>query len=201
MSGPRPRSRGTRIAVLAAVAAATLSGCAFSSSGQVRDIDPLSLPPRLLPPPISSIEPSPSTTSPTARVYFIAGEDLLEAFRTPQMGSGRSALQELLNELTAGPTSSDRRQGLSTALTPATRITVTDLADGLATVDLTVDQPPPDQTTAIAQIVLTATSLPGITALNVTINGEAINPPLVGGAQTDRPLTRDDYVALLAPKR
>lgn len=186
---------------LAACASAILSGCALSSSEKVRDIDPLSLPPRLLASPISSVEPSATTTSPTARVYFIAGEVLTEAFRILKDGPERSILQQLLNELTAGPSSSDRRRGLSTALPPATRITVTGVENSLATIDLTVDQPPPAQTTAIAQIVLTATSLAEITGLRVTVNGEPINPPLVDGAQTDRPLTRDDYVALLAPER
>lgn len=184
---------------MAASVLGILSGCGPASSAKVHDIDPLSLPPRLVPAPISSTEPSAGPSARAARVYFVAGEVLIGAVRAPKASAGRPALQQLLNELTAGPSASDRRRGLGTALPPATRISVTGLENRVATVDLTVDQPPPDQTTAVAQIVLTATSLPEITALRITINGAPINPPLVDGAQTDRPLTRDDYVALLAP--
>lgn len=195
-------SRRTRdVAGVAAALLAILSGCGSASSSKVHDIDPLSLPPRLVPAAISSAEPSTGPSTPAARVYFVAGEVLIAAVRAPKASSGRPALQQLLNDLTAGPSASDRRRGLGTALPPATQISVTGLENRVATLDLTVDQIPPDQTTAIAQIVLTATSLPEITALRITINGVAINPPLVDGAQTDRPLTRDDYVALLGPAR
>ena len=56
----------------------------------------------------------------------------------------------------------------------------------------------PPNDAQIAQIVLTATSLSGVTQVRLTINGEPFSAPLAGGAQTDRPLTREDYLPLLA---
>jgi spore germination protein GerM len=134
-------------------------------------------------------------------VYFIGGRSLSEASRSLRDATGRRALQELLDDLVAGPTAADRGRGLSTALPPATRLVVTGLAATVATVDLIVDQLPPNQTTAIAQIVLTATSLPEVSEIRLTVNGQPISPPLASGAQTDRPLNRTDYLAFLSPNR
>ena len=78
----------------------------------------------------------------TVSVYFIAGQLLTETSRTLTADSGLRAVQELLDDLTAGPNAADRRRGLSSALPPATRLTVTGLNGSLATLDLTVDQPP-----------------------------------------------------------
>ncbi len=188
------RPRGAAIAGLLLV----LGGCGVNSSGEVTDIDPLSLPPRL-------VVTTPPTPSPVADevtsgsdVYFLRNTTLRPAARTLTAGAGLPALQELLDNLAAGPDADDRRSGLSTALPPTTRLTVTSLDGDLATVDLVFGQVPPDQTEAIAQIVLTATSLAEVSRLLLTIDGEPLQAPLASGAQTDRPLTRSDYRALLS---
>lgn len=173
------------------------AACGLDPSGDVENIDPLSLPPRL----IASAQPS--ATSPAdlnnagAGVYFLRDTVLRLAPRTVAAPAGVPALQELLNALAAGPDASDRQRGLSTALPPTTRLTVTKLEGDLATVDLTFGQVPPDQTAAIAQIVLTATSLPEVSRLLLTFDGEPLEAPLASGAQTGRPLTRADYLLML----
>lgn len=176
-------------------------GCGLQPSAEVEDIDPLSLPPRLLgttsP---TSAAPANDPTSAGSGVYFLRATTLRVSPRVLAAASGLPALQDLLDKLAAGPDAVDRRRGLSTALPPTTRLTVTSLEAGLATVDLNFGQVPPDQTTAIAQIVLTATSLPDVRRLLLSINGQPLKAPLVSGAQTDRPLTRADYAALLNRK-
>lgn len=185
--------RGALLALLLFVVA----GCGLGPSSDVKDIDPLTLPPRL----VATGQPSPSNVpvevDSGSGVYFLSDPVLRLTTRTVAAAPGVPALQELLNNLAAGPDASDRERGLSTALPPTTRLTVTSLKDDLATVDLSFGQVPPDQTTAIAQIVLTATSLPEIGRLLLTIDGEALQAPLASGAQTDRPLTRADYVSLV----
>ncbi len=174
-----------------------MSGCGLGPSGGVKDIDPLSLPPRLLvtsPPTAPAVAESITSGSGT---YFLRDTSLRLSARTLTAPSGVPALQELLNNLAGGPDDVDRRRGLSTALPPTTRLTVTSLVGDLATVDLAFGQVPPDQTTAIAQIVLTATSLPEVSRLLLTIDGKPLQAPLANGAQTDRPLTREDYLAML----
>jgi hypothetical protein len=182
--------------ILAAALLVLPAGCGLNRGGVV-DIDPSSLPQRLLATPA----PSPTSTVIPARaggsVYFSSDELLVPAVRTLNAPPGQAALQELLDDLSAGPDAHDRDRGFSTALPPATRLRVTALVGDVATVDLAVDQPPPDQTTAIAQIVLTATSLSGVRQVRLTFNGHAVNAPLANGAQTNRLLTRADYEALL----
>ena len=172
-----------------------IAGCGVGATSEVKEIDPLSLPPRLL----ATAAPTPTTTAEPVRsgsgVYFLRNTTLRLSPRTVTAEPGLPALQELLSSLAAGPDAADRDRGLSTALPPITRLTVTALENGLATVDLSFGQAPPDQTTAIAQIVLTATSLPGVSRLLLTIDGEPLQAPLSSGAQTDRPLTRSDYLA------
>ncbi|HEY2831468.1 MAG TPA: GerMN domain-containing protein [Sporichthyaceae bacterium] len=186
------RGRIVRVLLLALV----LAGCGLGR-GNVVDIDPMSLPQRL----VGSSTPSPTNTAEPARatgdVYFSSDEVLVQAMRTLNAAPGQPALQELLDDLSAGPDGRDRERGYSSALPPATRLRVTSLQGDVAIVDLAVDQPPPDQTTAIAQIVLTTTSLPGVRRVRLTFNGKPINAPLANGAQTNRLLTRGDYEAML----
>lgn len=177
-----------------------LAGCGLQPSAEVEDIDPLSLPPRLL---ASTSPTSPALADPNrsgSGVYLLRATTLRLSPRVLAAPSGLPALQDLLNKLAAGPDAEDRRRGLSTALPPTTRLTVTSLETGLATVDLNFGQAPPDQTTAIAQIVLTATTLPDVRRLLLSIDGQPLQAPLASGAQTDRPLTRADYAAMLNGK-
>jgi spore germination protein GerM len=174
-----------------------LTGCGLSPGSDVQNIDPLSLPPRLLATTSPASPAQIDTASSGSGVYLLRDTALRLSARTVTAAPGVSALQELLADLAAGPDPTDRRRGLSTALPPTTRLSVTAFDGDLATVDLSFGQVPPDQTTAIAQIVLTATSLPGVSRLLLTIDGEPLQAPLASGAQTDRPLTRADYLALL----
>jgi len=74
---------------------------------------------------------------------------------------------------------------------------------GLATVDtdesLLSEISPIDQPLAIAQIVLTLTSRPGIGQVNFLVNGEPQAVPRGGGelAPADQPVAYDDYATLL----
>ena len=185
-------SRLHHLAATVCVALLT-AGCGLGPTSEVRDIDPLSLPPRLLATPAPTTAPADPVRSGVG-VYFLRDTILRLSPRTVPAGSGRSALQDLLTSLAAGPDAADRERGLSTALPPTTRLTVTALDGDLATVDLSFGQVPPDQTTAIAQIVLTATSLRGVSRLLLTIDGKPLQAPLASGAQTGRPLTRSDYL-------
>lgn len=189
-------SRSVRLAAAGCLALLT-AGCGLSPTSDLQDIDPRSLPPRLLAtaPPTSAPQTDPERSG--SGVYFLRDTAVRLAPRTINAESGVPALQELLTNLAAGPDAMDRRSGLSTALPPTTRLTVTALDGDLAIVDLSFGQVPPDQTTAIAQIVLTATSLPEVNQVLLTIDGEPLQAPLASGAQTDRPLIRSDYIALV----
>ena len=50
---------------------------------------------------------------------------------------------------------------------------------------------------AVAQIVLTATSVPGVDAVLLTLDGDPVEAPLPSGELTSAPLTETDYEPLL----
>jgi len=81
-------------------------------------------------------------------------------------------------------------------------LTVADLSGATATIDLGGAAEAPsgqESRRAVAQIVLTATSLPGVDAVLLTRAGQRVDAPLPSGQLTSRPLTDDDYQPLLTP--
>lgn len=104
----------------------------------------------------------------------------------------------LLDDLAAGPSRDERRAQLSTALPPDVRLTMTGLDDGTATIDVvgSTDLSGRSIRVAVGQIVLTATSLPGIDAVRLQRNGEDVEAPLPSGQLSTDPLTAADYAPL-----
>jgi len=118
-------------------------------------------------------------------------------------GDTRAVLSQLVLALSTGPSADQRAQGLDTALPSALHLAVRSVgADGLATIDLqggdsgTVgDQGP----LAVGQVVLTATSVPGVDRVLLTRQGAPVAAQLAGGELTDMPLVPAEYASLLAP--
>ncbi|MGQ0842501.1 MAG: GerMN domain-containing protein [Sporichthyaceae bacterium] len=175
-----------------------LAGCGLTATRDVEDIDRAILPDRLVQARPTTAGPTPDATSVGGAVYFVDEDRLVALPYSTANASGSAAVQVLLDALAAGPGETDRDRGLSTALPPTTQLRLTALEANVAVVDLTVAQLPPNQTLAIAQLVLTATSLEAIAGLRLTVNGEPVAAPLASGAQTDRPLTRADYEQMLS---
>lgn len=150
--------------------------------------------------------PASATPDPggTARPYvYLVRDQVLVPVRVPgpRPTDPSGAVAEVLGQLTEGPSERDRLAGLSTALGPGTTITLTDLSRGVARVDLSAgDQAPAASRVplAVAQVVLTVTSVPGVDAVLVTRDGDPVELPLPGGALTASPVTAADYVALLS---
>jgi spore germination protein GerM len=148
---------------------------------------------------------APTTAAPAAddpRVFFLDGEDLLvPRARDVGEGSQEERLDELLGALAAGPTEEELAEQLSTALRPDVDLSIQAFDDGVVTVD--VDgaqgaQSAGESRRAVAQIVLTATSLPGVDAVLFSADGQRIEAPLPSGELSPAPLTAEDYVALAA---
>jgi spore germination protein GerM len=138
----------------------------------------------------------------TNRVYLLVPAD------TDQPERLRSVLRDVptepaavLESLFAGPNTEERGEGLDTAIpadvelqsTPRTigqmlTIDVNDVFDALNTESLQI---------AVAQIVNTATTIEGVTSVQLRIAGEPRVWPLGSGELTDRPLTAYDYPGLV----
>lgn len=91
---------------------------------------------------------------------------------------------------------------LRTALPTNDAVRGVRVAAGVATVDLGESLTalvPPELRLAVAQIVCTLTSLPGIGQVAFTLDGAPIEVPTASGSLTASPVTRDDVSDLITP--
>lgn len=193
---------GRRVLLTAVLAA--LAGCGVPTGGAPTTIAPSEIPyglasPSAMAPPATTAEP----VADTSRVFLVAPDDSLVP-RGREVGGStrRERLAGLLAHLAAGPTGEEREEQLSTALPPDARLVVTAVADATATIDISgVADAPSGWATrrTVAQLVLTATSVPGIDAVRLTLAGDPVDAPLPDGELTSEPLTADDYAVFLAP--
>jgi hypothetical protein len=189
-----------RLVVAATLVA--LAGCGVSTGGPPEAIAPSDVPYGLL-------SPAPTTTAPSPvpplgdrpRVYLVTPDDVLvPTGRDVAGGDVRARLDDLLAQLASGPTSGERDGELTTALAPGVRLAVAAVDGDTVTVDLAGpgDVPSGQQSRlAVAQIVLTATSLPEVRAVLLTGDGDPLEAPLPSGELTTAPLEAADYDALL----
>ncbi|TKJ23389.1 GerMN domain-containing protein [Blastococcus sp. CCUG 61487] len=181
-----------------------LVGCGVPTGGAPSTIPSSDIPYGLAEPsaPSATTEP-PDDLPDTSRVYLISpGDVLVPRGRELSGGSRRERLAELLDKLAEGPTPAERDQQLSSALPPEAGLSVGSVRDGVATVRITAPGQAPSGVAgrrSVAQIVLTATSVPGIRAVLLELNGERIEAPLPGGELTTDPLTAADFADVLVP--
>jgi hypothetical protein len=191
-----------RSRLLALAAAAVLAGCGVPTGGAPDRIDASDVPYGLASP---SPGPSAVTSSPARddrpRVYLVGPDDVLvPSGRDVAGASTRDRLDDLLAQLADGPTAGERDDELTTALPPRIGLSVSSVDGGTATIDFSATSASPagEQTRrAVGQIVLTATSLPGVSAVLLTHDGEPLEAPLPSGELTTAPLTAADYEPLL----
>jgi Sporulation and spore germination len=106
----------------------------------------------------------------------------------------------VLDALIAGPSASEAGAGLATAVPPETDVLSAAISSGVATVNLagTFDQLVGQaQIEAVAQIVFTATSQPGVHGVAFELEGQPVEVPVAGGAEV-RVATQAEF-APLAP--
>jgi hypothetical protein len=192
-----------RFAALA-LALLGLAGCGVPTSGDPTVIPAAEIPYGLADPQESA--PSDSTlqadVAPTA--IYLQGPDevLVPRGRDVPPGPLIDRLEALLRELATGPTAKERADQLGTALPPEVLLDLSDVSGGTATIDIAgpVEAPSGSDTRiAVAQIVLTATSVPQVHAVRLMREGELIDAPLPDGELTSAPLTADDYASYLVP--
>lgn len=193
------------ISGLVAVVLLVLAGCGVPTGGAPRTIAPSDVPYALSSPtPGAGPTSAPQTMLDASQVYLVAPDDtLVPRPRDVPAGDTEEQLTELLADLAGGPTTEERDQQLSTALPPDVELDVAEAAGATVTIDIAVPAEAPSgwaSRRAVAQIVLTATSLPEVRSVLLRLAGVPIEAPLPGGELTARPLTAADYeVFLTAP--
>lgn len=189
----------TALAVLLPLAG---GGCGVPAGEAPATIAPADVPYGLAAP--SSPAPAPSPSAPVDDqpvVYLVGpGNALVPRGREDAQDTTAHRLEDLLAGLAAGPTAAERREGLSTALPPGVQLSVAETDDGTVTVDIGGAAEAPsgrESRTAVAQIVLTATSLPEVEGVLLTRAGTPVEAPLPSGELTSAPLSAADYAGFL----
>lgn len=183
-------SRAVFAAVLGVVLA--FGACGVPKEDQARRIGDDDVPFGLLderPPETSTTVRAPHSQ---ASVYYLHRERLVAA---PRELAAPGGVQAALEALAAGPTGDEAARGLRSAL-PERAFEGVSVRDGVADVDLAAavaDLETGEQLLAIAQIVHTATSHPGVRAVSFRLEGRRAEVPIDGANLVTRPVTRDDY--------
>jgi hypothetical protein len=189
----------------------TLSACAVPNSGSYSQVAPedipfgLNAPQTTLPQTTTTvfdptiIDSLPIAVSEPIDLFFISNSRIIKVQRN--VGSPANPSQAL-SSLVEGPSSSPEFVGLRTAL-PTTFVASVDVIRGVAQVDATrafLDSLSGlDQKLAIAQIVLTLTSRPGVGQVLFSVDGKLISVPRGRGDSVSSgvAVTFDDYSSLI----
>lgn len=136
-------------------------------------------------------------TGPAISLCFVDGDSVVPVPRAPADLPGSP--DDLVDVLAAGPTAVEAQRGLSSALPDPIPVLGTEVSGGVAEVDLDdtfADLSADRLLLAVAQIVCTLTSQPGVGQVGFTLEGERIEVPRQDGSLTRSPVTRDDYAEL-----
>jgi spore germination protein GerM len=183
--------RTVRRAALAALAltllaALPIGGCGVPLDSTPRDVTDVGAPFR-------SGAPAEGAGRAVERLCFVRAGALVRVVRrVPAVRPPTEQLRDLL----AGPTADESTQGLSSALSTASDVTMT-LADGRATVDVGDVGLRSDDVLAFGQIVCTLTSQLQVGTVSFTSDGTPLGVPRADGSLAVSPLTIADYVKLL----
>ena len=153
----------------------------------------------------STVAPPASINAPseTVSLYFVAANKLIPTLRDLAV---ETSLQQVLDELVKGLPQASFVSLLRSALPQGLRASV-EVTRGLAVVDtdasLLAVSASIDQRLAIAQIVLTLTSRPGVGQVLFTVDGQPQAVPRGAGdlAKANQPVAYEDYVSLLEENR
>ena len=158
--------------------------------------------------PFNLLEPTaPSTTATTAPSLvgvpvqiFLIGANGHVAPVAREVPVSAPDLATVLGALVLGPTDAEAASGLQSAIPVRTTILGATISGAIATVNLggTFDQlVGPPQIQAVAQVVFTASSLPGVTGVTFELAGVAVEVPVASGAQV--PVANRSQFTDLAP--
>lgn len=199
MTGAAVRARALLLAAVALVGLA--AGCGIDVDDSPRDLAAV---------PFGLLDPSTTTTidpltaaprfSATS-VFLLDNDDYLVEVRRQLPGDVR--VVSSIGSLLTPPSEAEVNNGLRSAISSTTELRgVIGPEDGLVTIDLSSeisDVSPDSVRLALAQIVYTATAVPGVDRVLFQVDGEAREVPNGEGQSTAEPLSRADYRQFLRP--
>jgi spore germination protein GerM len=190
MSEPRRRWKWAA----AAWAASGLAACGIPSSNTATRVPAARVPFGLAEPDTATTTSNPpGQPSATVTLYFLRQNRLAAVTRQLRQAP---PLDNVLRLLSGGASEKEAAAGIRSALTASGDILSGTVVRGTAVVAIGPDfttLAAGEQSLAIAQIVFTATQLPGVGQVQFTNDGVPIDVPRGDGSLTITPVTRDDY--------
>jgi spore germination protein GerM len=182
--------------------AGTLSGCGVPTDAAPRALPAGAVSADLLASdPVTTSTTVPVGTSTRIRIYLVGGggdtERLVPSERPVQ---SPATVERALSALVSGPNREESARGLRSAIRPGTIVNSARVESNIAIVDLvnSAIAANADLILALAQIVYSATDLPGVNAVRFTIDGLRAEVPTGSGIQSTTPVGRAAY-ATYAP--
>ena len=184
------------LVVLGALAAA---GCGIPSDGHPRTLSASGVPFNLLAPTTTSV-PEQSTDQPdlkTADIYVLG-----QSGRLVPVGRKLAppvTLSSVLGQLFEGPSVGELAAGFQSFISTQARLLDAEIVVGVANIDVSkefTEVSGNEQILALAQIVYTATAVPGVQSVSFSLAGDPKEVPTQDGTLTTKPLTRTDYARL-----
>ena len=127
-------------------------------------------------------------------LYFVSRERLSPVTRSAKSEPTATAT---MRNLVRGPNQTEVEEGLRTLLAPDVSVENVTVRDGLATVSLAgagaSRVATDEQATGIAQLVYTATGIPGVDRVQFEVGDKSTEVPRGDGSLSSRPVSRADY--------
>ena len=198
-SSPRPPTPAATLLLplLLGLLVAGLTACGVQSDDGPRRLATEKVPYGLL-------EAAPATTTSTVAgvpivsvpIYFVHGDRLRSV---PRSVTDPATVGKAIDALLNGPRGDESATGLRTAVDPRAKLLLARLEDGVARLDMSAEfaqGPVQQQIPSLAQLVYTATAIPGVTAVRFTIEGEPVEVPTPEGNVVVGAVGRDAFRAL-----
>jgi spore germination protein GerM len=178
-----------------------LAACAAASCGVPAQDEPhaVELPRRPFTTPASSAVTLDAAGDVAEVLCFARDNRLVEVVR--RVNSVRSPAQQI-EDLVAGPTESERNNGITSTLTGLTLTVDAPIGSGQATVEVAEAEEGgarSDEVLVYGQIVCTLTSRADIASVTFVSGGTRLDVPRADGSLAQGPLRADDYRELTGP--
>lgn len=186
---PRRRPASWRVAATLALGLLALAGCSIPTDAEPRDIPLERRNAALRQDQIADVE-----ATGEQRIYLVSQISPRTQLRT--VSRAASTPDALLEQLFEGPNAAERSAGLTTALPPDLQLTAPIRVEaGVMTLhlDSELSSAGSELPAAVAQIVFTASQLPGVERVQIWVNDERRTWPDASGAEQDVPLSVYDF--------
>lgn len=193
--------RLTSTALWSVAAALVLGACGVGAEDEARPVPvtervPTSSPTEL------PVDPDEADTI-AATVYLVDHDGLLHPVSrsVPAHADPAAHLKAVLASVLEGPTATEIDAGLRSAVPASVSLNGVSVTDGVVAIDVSrgfESVGGGEELLASAQLVLAVTAVPGVDRARLLLDGTPSRVPVPGGSLVTGPVTRGDYLELLA---